>query len=420
MIAGYTKGQGNRTGRFGSLLLAVSEAGGLRYAGNVGTGFDRAEIERLLARLRPLERPSTPFAEAPKLAKVRKADIVWVEPELVCEVEFAEWTHDGRLRAPSYQGLREDKQPEEVRREREPIGPEVKRGRRVLKLSNLTKPFWPDEGIAKGDLLSYYRDIAPVVVPHLRDRPFTMKRYPDGAYGKFFFQKDAPSHMPAWIPTRRFEVSTRDSPRTRREIDFLLVNDELALLWVVNMGCIDLNTWYSRVDKPSRPDFVLFDLDPSARRRLRRDDRGGAPRQAGARPRRARLLSEDERLGGNPHPRAGRPAAQLRRDARLLGDRGRSDRARAPEARDDRVDEGEAEGRPDRLEPERRGEDDRLGLLGPAEAGRAGLDAAALGGGQCLARSGGVHHGCRARPGRARRRSLRGRSDDAAVARAPP
>jgi bifunctional non-homologous end joining protein LigD len=263
VIAGYTKGQGNRTGRFGSLLLAVSEAGGLRYAGNVGTGFDRAEIERLLARLRPLERPSTPFAEAPKLAKVRKADIVWVEPELVCEVEFAEWTHDGRLRAPSYQGLREDKKPEEVRREREPIGPEVKRGRRVLKLSNLTKPFWPDEGIAKGDLLSYYRDIAPVVLPHLRDRPFTMKRYPDGAYGKFFFQKDAPSHMPDWIPTRRFEVSTRDSPRTRREIDFLLVNDELALLWVVNMGCIDLNTWYSRVDKPSRPDFVLFDLDPS-------------------------------------------------------------------------------------------------------------------------------------------------------------
>ena len=194
---------------------------------------------------------------------MRKADIVWVEPELVCEVEFAEWTHDGRLRAPSYQGLREDKKAEEVRREREPIGPEMKRGRRVLKLSNLTKPFWPDEGIAKGDLLSYYRDVAPVLLPHLRDRPFTMKRYPDGAYGKFFFQKDAPSHMPAWIPTRRFEVSTRDSPRTRREIDFLLVNDELALLWVVNMGCIDLNTWYSRVDKPSRPDFVLFDLDPS-------------------------------------------------------------------------------------------------------------------------------------------------------------
>ncbi|MCP9484644.1 MAG: DNA ligase D [Gaiellaceae bacterium MAG52_C11] len=263
VIAGYTKGQGRRTGRFGSLLLAVREEGGLRYVGNVGTGFNDAEIQKLQALLRPLERTSTPFDVAPRLAKVRKADIVWVEPELVCEVEFIEWTHDGRLRAPSYQGLREDKRPEEVRREVEPIGPEVRRGKRVLKLSNLDKPFWPEEGITKGDLLTYYRDIGPVLLPHLRDRPFTMKRYPDGAGGKFFFQKNAPTHMPDWIPTRRFEVSTRESPRTRREIDFALVNDELALLWVVNMGCIDLNTWYSRVDRPSRPDFVLFDLDPS-------------------------------------------------------------------------------------------------------------------------------------------------------------
>jgi bifunctional non-homologous end joining protein LigD len=263
VIAGYTKGQGRRTGRFGSLVLAVSEGGGLRYAGNVGTGFDDAEIEKLLALLRPLERATTPFDEAPKMPKVRKGDVVWVEPELVCEVEFVEWTHDGRLRAPSYQGLREDKRAEEVRRERETIAPELRRGSRVLKLSNLDKPFWPEEGITKGDLLAYYRDVAPVVVPHLRERPFTMKRYPDGAFGKFFFQKDAPKHMPDWIPTRRFEVSARDSARTRKHVDFALVNDELALLWMVNMGCIDLNTWYSRVDKPDRPDFVLFDLDPS-------------------------------------------------------------------------------------------------------------------------------------------------------------
>ena len=100
-------------------------------------------------------------------------------------------------------------------------------------------------------------------MPHLRDRPFTMKRYPDGWQGKFFFQKDAPKHMPDWIPTRQFEASTRDRPPKRRLIDFALVQDELALLWMANMGCIDMNTWYSRVDKPSRPDWVLFDLDPS-------------------------------------------------------------------------------------------------------------------------------------------------------------
>ncbi|HWG57132.1 MAG TPA: DNA ligase D [Gaiellaceae bacterium] len=263
VIAGWTKGEGRRSGSFGSLVLGVNEADGLRWVGNVGTGFDGAEIDRVLDALRPLVRDGTPFPEPPKMPRVRKGDVVWVEPVLVCEVKFAEWTHDGRLRAPVYQGLRDDKGAAEVRRERAPMDAEVRRGSRTLKLSNLDKVFWEDAGITKGDLLAYYRDVAPVVVPHLRDRPFTMKRYPDGAYGKFFFQKDAPKHMPDWIPTRRFRVSARDKARTLKDVDFAIVNDELALLWMVNMGCIDLNTWYSRVDKPDRPDFVLFDLDPS-------------------------------------------------------------------------------------------------------------------------------------------------------------
>ena len=145
---------------------------------------------------------------------------MWVEPQLVAEVEFAEWTHDGRLRAPSYQGLREDKAPEEVHREEpEPLEDRIRKGSRELKLSNLDKLFWPDEGITKGDLLRYYREIAPVLVPHLKDRPFTMKRYPDGWKGKFFFQKDAPSHMPDWIPTYRALVSTREKPRQRKWVE---------------------------------------------------------------------------------------------------------------------------------------------------------------------------------------------------------
>jgi bifunctional non-homologous end joining protein LigD len=139
----------------------------------------------------------------------------------------------------------------------------IRKGRRELRLSNLDKLFWPDEGITKGDLLRYYQAIAPVLVPHLKHRPFTMRRYPDGAYGKAFFQKDAPKHMPDWIETHHALVSTRESPRVQKWVDFPVVNDELALLWMVNMGCIDMNTWYSRVDKPDRPDFVLFDLDPS-------------------------------------------------------------------------------------------------------------------------------------------------------------
>jgi bifunctional non-homologous end joining protein LigD len=267
VIAGYSKGQGRRLGRFGSLILGYWQGDELVYAGNVGTGFTDDEIDRLLSKLKPLERKDSPFREIPKMPKVRKDAVHWVEPKLVAEVEFVEWTHDGRLRAPSYQGLREDKASEDVRREEpeepEQLPAEIRKGKRVLKLSNLEKPFWPDEGITKGDLLAYYRDVAPVVVPHLKNRPFTMKRYPDGAYGKFFFQKDAPTHMPDWIPTVELMVSTREKPRQRRKIRAPLVNDELALLWMVNMGCIDLNTWYSRIDKPERPDFVLFDLDPS-------------------------------------------------------------------------------------------------------------------------------------------------------------
>src|SRR5262245_5253536 len=151
LIAGYTHGGGRRASTFGSLVLAVREGGELKYVGNVGTGFNDAEIRRLLAKLKSLRSDRPPFREVPKMPRVRKDEVVWVEPELVAEVEFAEFTHDGRLRAPSYQGLREDKEPQEVRRE-EPLDPVVRSGRRELKLGNLDKVFWPDEGITKGDL----------------------------------------------------------------------------------------------------------------------------------------------------------------------------------------------------------------------------------------------------------------------------
>jgi bifunctional non-homologous end joining protein LigD len=261
IIAGYTKGKGRRAESFGSLVLAVRQGDELVWVGNVGTGFDEKEIQRLLKLMRPLVRETSPFPVPPKMPRVRKEDVVWLEPKLVAEVSFVEWTHDGHLRAPSYVGLREDKTAEDVRRER-PLETEIRAGGKVLKLSNLDKPFWPEEGITKGDLLSYYRQVAPVLVPHLRDRPFTMKRYPDGWQGNHFFQKDAPKHMPDWIPTRAFRSTSRET-RQKRTIRYPLVNDELALLWMVNMGCIDMNTWYSRVDKPERPDWVLFDLDPS-------------------------------------------------------------------------------------------------------------------------------------------------------------
>jgi bifunctional non-homologous end joining protein LigD len=257
VICGWTKGQGRRAGRFGSLVLGAYRGGELHWVGNCGTGFTDATIDEVLQALEPLHVPRSPFAVVPKMPKVPRGSVVWVEPRLVCEVEFAEWTHDGHLRAPSFKGLRDDKPARDVHRENPA---EMKSGR--VTLSNLDKVFWPDEGITKGDLLEYYRSVGPVIVPHLRDRPFTMRRYPDGASGKAFFQKDAPKHMPEWIPRFRVEVSTRESPSKRRWIEAPLVNDEDALLWMANMGCIDMNAWYSRVDRPDRPDFVLFDLDP--------------------------------------------------------------------------------------------------------------------------------------------------------------
>ena len=261
VIVGYTRGQGRRTGGFGALVVAVHEAGGLRWAGNVGTGFTDAEIDRLLKVFKPLVRKDSPLAETPKMPRVRRGDIVWLEPTLVAQVEFAEWTHEGRLRAPVYLGLREDKPASEVRKEREPVPTVIKKGKRELRLSNLDKPFWPDEGITKGDLIAYYRDVAEVLVPHLRGRPFTMKRYPDGWQGKFFFQKQAPSHMPEWIKRVPLPASTREGEK--KVIEYALVDDELALLWMVNMGCIDMHAWSSRVGKEERPDWVMFDLDPA-------------------------------------------------------------------------------------------------------------------------------------------------------------
>ena len=261
VVVGYTRGQGRRSGGFGALVVAVHEAGGLRWAGNVGTGFSDGEIERLLGLLKPLERKEPPLNEVPRMPRIRRSDVVWVEPRLVAEVEFAEWTRERRLRAPVYLRLREDKAASDVRRERAPVPTVVTRGRRELRLSNLDKPFWPEEGITKGDLIAYYRDIADVLVPHLRGRPFTMKRYPDGWQGKNFFQKQSPSHMPEWIPRAPFPASTREGEK--KVIDYALVNDELALLWMANMGCIDLHTWASRADRPERPDWVMFDLDPS-------------------------------------------------------------------------------------------------------------------------------------------------------------
>jgi bifunctional non-homologous end joining protein LigD len=131
---------------------------------------------------------------------------------------------------------------------------------KTVNLSSADRVLFPDDGVTKGDLFEYYRAVAPALVPHLRDRPFTMKRYPHGITGEVFFQKQAPKHIPSWIPTRQFRTWPREGGS--RLVDFALVNTTEAVLFMIQNNCIDMNAWYSRVDKPQRPDFVLFDLDP--------------------------------------------------------------------------------------------------------------------------------------------------------------
>ena len=136
---------------------------------------------------------------------------------------------------------------------------ELRRGRRVVRLTALERLWWPKEGIRKADVVAYYRAVSPALLPHLRDRPFTMKQHFTGPRSPFRWVKDAPPAMPGWIPVSPQPARSRGGAPVR----YPLVNDELALLWMLELGCVDLHVWTSRVDRPDRPDFVLFDLDPA-------------------------------------------------------------------------------------------------------------------------------------------------------------
>ena len=285
VIGGWTSGKGSRSSSIGALELGVhDEAAGLRYAGRVGTGFDAQELKRLARLLEPLAREATPFTgpQPPKGAH-------FVEPRLVCEIEFTEWTRAGTLRHPSYKGLRDDKSADDVVRESVSPPPEasaVDAGRhdagsqslvhgwaeqghkvrggvevevegRVLKLTNLEKVLYPQTGFTKAELIDYYAAIAPVLLPHLHDRPLTLKRYPNGVEGKFFYEKQSPSHRPEWVQT-----ATAWSRHSKRDIDYTLCQDLPTLVWLANLADIELHPSLSLAADIERPTALAFDLDP--------------------------------------------------------------------------------------------------------------------------------------------------------------
>lgn len=273
VVVGYSKGEGSRIG-FGALDVAAYDRGKLVYCGRVGSGFGDAQLKDVRKELEG-HRRATPACEG-NVPKGR--DHTWVEPRLVCEVRYKEYTGDGNLRHPVFLRFRDDKRPEECIKQvggaalaeepsalddeprdegRTPPPPPAVVVEKKIGYSNLDKVFWPEEGYTKGDLIEYYRSVSPWLLPYLKDRPLVLTRYPDGIHGKSFFQKDAPGFVPGWVRTERIW-----SEHAQREIDYFIADDEETLLYLANLGTIPLHVWSSRVQTLQHPDWCILDLDP--------------------------------------------------------------------------------------------------------------------------------------------------------------
>lgn len=257
IICGYTAPAGSRK-YFGSLILGIKPGEKIQYIGNCGTGFNVAGIKKLYEKLHPLETDKKPFDE-----KINgKGKVTWVKPKLVCEVWYAEWTADGHLRQPVFKGLRMDKEPEKIVMETPerqlPDEEVIKLGRKELKLAHLNKIFWKKEGITKGQLINYYREMSDWIVPYLKDKPISMRRQPNGTDDPGFFQKDTDaSHLPDWVKTKPLYSESND-----KNVNYIIGDDAATLLYMVNLGCIEINPWLSSYKKPDNPDFVVIDIDP--------------------------------------------------------------------------------------------------------------------------------------------------------------
>jgi bifunctional non-homologous end joining protein LigD len=267
IIVGYTPPKGSRT-FIGSLVLAIREKDHYKYAGHTGTGFTNEALKTLYAKLQPLVTGHAPFDKKIPL----HSKVTWVKPSLVCNVKFTEITADGIMRHPVFQGLRIDKAASEVTTIDKPVKREeriskdiqtrqnevLSIGGREVTVTNVNKIYWPGENISKGDMLHYYQKVASFILPYLKNRPQSLKRNPNGISNPGFFQKNAGDHIPKWLKTVPLRAESAN-----RTIDYILCNDAATLLYLNNLGCIELNPWSSRITKPDNPDYMIFDLDPS-------------------------------------------------------------------------------------------------------------------------------------------------------------
>jgi len=297
VIIGYTRGLGSRVSHFGSLMLAVYSAKErkLKFAGHAGTGFNDQTLSEMYSKLKQLETNDRPVDKIPYLNRETK----WLKPVLVAEVKFDEWTRDGILRAPVFLRLRDDKKPEECIVEADkPIknlsqvgnDPKYAKDEKVTNwqknkindignaiVTNPSKVYWKatkqHPAYLKKDLIDYYDKIGDVILRHLQDRPLSLSRYPNGIYGKTFYQKDWDQKKPEFVTTAKIHSEHRGD-----SINYIICNNKETLLWVANLGCIEMHPWYSRIKDfqgchtstllheekcgLNFPDFIVFDLDP--------------------------------------------------------------------------------------------------------------------------------------------------------------
>lgn len=295
VIAGFTEARGSRN-FFGALILGRYKNGDLHYAGHTGTGFDEATLRRVHEQMQPLIIAECPFGKRPKT----NAPATWVKPRLVANIKFTELTSDGIFRHPVFQGLRVDKSAKEVienhdsmkkasqeearkpapekkgkvkkiveeeaaeapkkTAEKNPDDNEIKFGAKKVQLTNQNKIYWPEEGYSKGDLVRYYQDISSFILPHLKDRPQSLHRFPNGITGLSFYQKDAGKDAPEWLEHTELFSESAD-----KEIDYLICNNKASLAYLNNLGCIELNPWNSKLGTLEKPDYMVIDLDPGDR-----------------------------------------------------------------------------------------------------------------------------------------------------------
>ncbi|MCL4354423.1 DNA ligase D [Patescibacteria group bacterium] len=263
VICGYTKPRGSRK-YLGALVLGAYQNKKLLYIGHANPKVNEQGLRELKEKLDLIVTNTSPFNTLPKT----NMPVTWVKPEIVVEVKFSEWTKGLNMRQPVVIGIREDKsanepvielpKDEEINlQEKDKIKKTIKVGSVNLKLTNLNKIFWPNEGYTKKDLIDYYLAMKSIIMPYLIDRPESLHRYPDGIDGEDFYQKNMPPTLPKWIKTTKIR-----SEHEEKDVRYYLCQNEESLIYLINFGCIDLNPWSSRIQNLDFPDFMVIDLDP--------------------------------------------------------------------------------------------------------------------------------------------------------------